>query len=91
MKDDAWIFRIEVSTNLIVDHIQESIVLWALINDFLSENVEGDITWKHTACKHYSTCLAKMAYVHFVKRASIRVTTFHQVSVHPKALGLGKE
>lgn len=40
--------------NLTVTHIQESIVLWALINDFLGENVEDDITWKHTASRHYS-------------------------------------
>ena len=42
-EDDAWIFRIKASTNLIADRIQ-SIVLWVLINDFLSENVEDDIT-----------------------------------------------
>ena len=62
MQGDAWLFKMKISTNLTMDHIEQIVNIWALSHAIhLVYNTEDDITWKHTTFGHYSAASAYKA------------------------------
>ena len=62
LKDNAWIFKININTVVTGGHIREFFTLWMLVHDFsLDVQVEDGIIWKHANDRLYTAATAYKA------------------------------
>jgi hypothetical protein len=60
MKDNAWVGMIKLDGNFTMDHFNQFVELWNLLQEVhIDENAEDEITWRLTANGQYSS---KSAY-----------------------------